>query len=97
MAVSGNRRSARTRRSRADLQRLFASGHGAGVRPCWSVHDLALDRLAVVERAEPVSLKRRAVHEDVGAAFTLDAPAARGIVEPLTLPVTFIVLPLAGL
>ncbi len=62
----------RPRRVGADPQRLFASGHVAGVRSFRSLHDLELDRLAFFECAETVALNRREVHEEVAAAFTLD-------------------------
>src|SRR5215210_2174811 len=60
-------------------------GDVTGLRPLWTIDDLELDRLALLERPETVSLNRREVDEHIAAAVTFDEPVTFGVVEPLDL------------
>src|SRR5581483_614219 len=60
-------------------------GNVPGLRAPGTVNDFELHCLAFLERAEPIPLDRRVVHEDVTASVALDEPVPLGIVEPLDL------------
>src|SRR5829696_6378827 len=64
---------------------LARLGDVSGLRALRTIDDLEFDRLALLERSEPVALNRREVDEHIAAAVTFDETVTFGVVEPLDL------------